>query len=223
MRITTCTSVPMYYSSKNIQLVTNNQSKVNFRGLNINEISARKRLEEFTRRGYNLIRNDVDIISPNGIAIKGCAFVKDNLNHEEAWRNSIQLIITDKDYKALGEINSYHLKISKSNDILSCSIRNFTNKYNLMKDFMEPEFEAHDNSEGKYKKVGTGLYDNLVKYIKENHPQYKTLYASIRSQESWNFHSKYGFTMDFAGKKHPDFDDYDTYSPSANYLFYNIK
>ncbi len=71
---------------------------------------------------------------------------------------------------------------------------------------------------GKIRHVGTGAYDNLFDYIKQNHREIKKAKANVLTEESFKFHTAYGFTI---GNENLEFNNINNFM--SKYMEYPLS
>lgn len=165
-------------------------------------------MELFKKNGF-LFQNRVNLIAPDGKPCKGFGFIQDL----KGKGYGIGALITDD---KLYELGNAHTEIH-SDGIGWLIIKNLTTPQpQMLLTFMSPIFKdiARTRQDGYFKHVATEAYNTLINYIRKNHPEVKELRADAKSQQSWGFHRKYGFSDN-------QFGEYDSYAFS-NELFYKL-
>ena len=180
------------------------------------QVNFTSNLSKIKELGYKFHKN-VNLISPKGEKINCKAFIKDELNTA---KDNLSILITDDRNIALGEL---HARREYNNpNIVLTSIRNYTEKYNILSGFMDPFLPARSfEKDGKYKLVGTNAYKVLINYLKENYKDVVALRINARTSGSWDFHAKLGFTSIPGAKEPAKIGDYDCYS-LTNYMDYEL-
>ena len=163
-------------------------------------------MELFKKNGF-VFQNRVNLVAPDGKPCKGFGFIQDLKGY------GIGTLITDD---KLYELGNAHAEIH-SDGIGWLIIKNLTTPQPEMPlDFMSPIFRdfAKKAKNGYFKHVATEAYNTLINYIRKNYPEVKELRADAKSQQSWNFHHKYGFSDN-------QFGEYNSYA-FTNELFYRL-
>ncbi len=71
---------------------------------------------------------------------------------------------------------------------------------------------------GQIKHVGTEAYNNLFNYIRKNHPEIKKVKANVITEESFKFHTAYGFKI---GNENLEFNNIKSFM--SKYMEYPLR